>query len=577
MLKKTVAILLSCVMLSVCLSAAFAEAGEVIQCDIVVIGGGISGLMAAVAASDAGANVVLVEKQAVFGGSAAYSSGFMTTVNNDNFGEDVDDSLEHTLEVLMGSHNESPDKTYPDIEALTAILNETGVTIDFMLAHGMTAEFTAKSTATTAWSGKGAGMMANLVSIAQNQGVTLMTETRATEILMQDGAAVGIKAVQGDQEIIINAQKVIVCAGGAANNWEMLIEAMPSIENVPLVIDASPGDTGDGYAMMKAIGAKFYDGMRVMEGGIKTKASLNVRLATTGLSFDAEGNRYTNESPRTNQMLTFYMIEDGSSAYYWLYDTSDEAVAAALAEGLDSGEVFYGETIEALAEALSIDPTALRTTFDRYQELAIAGEDTDFGKSSDKLTIYADGGYYAVKEYPVSWGTLGGVVTDNVGHVYAQNDEIIPNLFAAGEMTNRKFFSDFYVGGNSLTTSATLGRLAGQTAAQEADFTPMERKNPIEAETDEADAPMEGTVYVTEVATDRGIIKVQTVIAADGTIVAIEVLEHSETPGLGTVAIEKMLPAMVAGNTAHVDTVSGATQTSNALVEAVQAALDAAQ
>lgn len=166
-------------------------------------------------------------------------------------------------------------------------------------------------------------------------------------------------------------------------------------------------------------------------------------------------------------MLTYAMIQDGSSAFYWLYDTTDEELNVSLEAGLESGAVVYGDTIEALAETLRIDPAALRDTFDRYQSLCQKQKDEDFGKSSEKMMAYAeDGGYYAVAYYPVSWGTLGGVVTDEKGHVLDETNTVIPNLFAAGEMSNRKFFSDYYIGGNSLTTSATLGRLAGETCGR---------------------------------------------------------------------------------------------------------------
>lgn len=442
-------------------------------CDVVVAGGGVSGLVAAISAADQGASVILVEKQAMLGGSTALSSAFMTTVNNSNFSEEYDDSIEKTMSVLMGTHDLSEDKTYPDVEALTKVMLATSDTVDFLLSKGMTAEFTAKSTATTAWTGKGPGLVQMLSDVAAAHNVTVLTECPAKEIIMQDGAAVGIQAESKGAQVTIHAKKVIIATGGAAWDQERLVKHMPTLANMTIANQSAAGNTGDGFAMMEAVGAQFYEGMRIMEGGVTYdeawRKSIKVRPGTADkLSFNAEGERYTNEAPKTNQMLTYYMIKDGSSAYYWLYDVSNAELKASLDLGVEAGVVAYGETLEALAQKLGVDAAALRKTYDRYQQLCAAGEDQDFGKDASKLVAYVeDGGFYAVEMLPVAWGTLGGVVTDDNGCVMAESGNAIENLFAAGEMTNRKFFSDFYIGGNSLTTSATMGRLSAQEAMRQ--------------------------------------------------------------------------------------------------------------
>lgn len=450
------------------------EEVETMDCDVVVAGGGVAGMVAALAAKENGAgNVILVEKLAFTGGSSALSSAFMTTANNDNFGETADTSLDAVMSVLNGIHSQSPDKTYPIQDQLENVISETGNTVDFLLSLGMTAEFTMKSTPTTAWDGKGSGMMSKLAELAEEKGIQILLECPAEEIVMKDGKAVGLKVNNQGIETVINASKVIITTGGAAWDEERLEKYMPTLANMTILQQSAVGNTGDGFAMMEEVNAQFYEGMRIMEGGLDCdstwKKSISTRPSTADhLGFNAEGKRFSNESPATSQMLTYYMIEDGSSAFYWLFDSSNEDLNISLKAGLESGAVIYGETIADLAIALEIDADTLQATFDRYQELCEMGVDEDYGKDASKLVAYAEeGGYYAVAYYPVSWGTLGGVVTDNQGHVYDNNNEIIENLFAAGEMSNRKFFSDFYIGGNSLTTSATLARLAGETAATE--------------------------------------------------------------------------------------------------------------
>lgn len=449
------------------------------SCDVLVIGGGISGALAALSARAEGADVVLVEKQAMIGGSASLSSGFMVTVNNDHFDEAIDDSWEKMESVLHAVHDQAPDTTYPTWDRLASTFAQQSATIDFMVDLGMTAEFGEKSTAVTMWDGKGAGMMLALGDAMEAKGVRVMLESPAREIVVdENGAVCGavIEAKDGSQTTI-GAKKVILACGGASHNPEILTHYMPTYPDVEINNLSAVGNTGDGFVMGEQLGAKFYDSM-VFEGGGAAinddwKAETGVRLSVNDkLGFDAAGKRFMNEAPAgsgASQMQTYYMVENGSPSYYYLFDsTVDAEVKEAFEAGVEMGAVWFGETIEDLAQQLGIDPAVLSDTFTAYQEACAAGNDAEFGKAADKLVAYADeGGYYAVHYRPSIWGTIGGIVTDEYGHAYGANDDLIENLFAVGEMSNREFYSTFYVGGNSLALNSTMGRIAGAAAVSE--------------------------------------------------------------------------------------------------------------
>lgn len=134
----------------------------------------------------------------------------------------------------------------------------------------------------------------------------------------------------------------------------------------------------------------------------------------------------------------------------------------------DPKKVVYGETIEELAEKAGLPAENLRASFDRYQELASAGEDADFGKDPELLIPYAEGeGYYLAYVQPSSWGTMGGAITDESFHVLKEDGSPIPNVFAIGETATGRFFGDQYVGAFSLGLYMTAGQVAGSCAAQE--------------------------------------------------------------------------------------------------------------
>ena len=123
---------------------------------------------------------------------------------------------------------------------------------------------------------------------------------------------------------------------------------------------------------------------------------------------------------------------------------------------------------EALAEKIGIDPAVFAETFAAYQDACAKGEDTQMGKAADHLIAYDTGaGLYAAYQQPSSYGTIGGCVTDLLGHVLDAQGQAIPNLFAAGECSTFRLFGDYYVGGGSLGLYATTGRITGLTAVAE--------------------------------------------------------------------------------------------------------------
>ena len=448
------------------------------SCDVLVIGGGISGALAALSARAEGAAVTLVEKQSFIGGSAALSSGFMVTVNNDNFPEDIDDSWEKMASVLHGVHDQSPDTTYPTWDRLADVFGQQSATIDFMVDLGMKAEFGEKSTAVTMWDGKGAGMMDALAKAMGDKGVSVLLDSPAKELLVDDAGAVCGATIEGkDGARDIAAKKVILCCGGASHNEEILSSYIPTITSVDLDNQSAAGNTGDGFGMCEKLGAQFYPTMSLEEGGASVdaawkndtgfKASVNDKLIV-----DADGARFTNEAPAgsgSGQILAYYMVQHGSSKYFAIYGgTADEETKTALDKGVEAGCVFFGATPEELASTMGADSSTFVDTFAAYQEACEKGDDAEFGKDPERLVAYDTAtGLYAVYIRPSSWGTIGGVVTDETGHVLTETGELVENLFAVGEMSNRELFSDFYVGGNSLALNSTMGRIAGATAVAE--------------------------------------------------------------------------------------------------------------
>lgn len=301
-----------------------------------------------------------------------------------------------------------------------------------------------------------------------------MLDCTAQELIVEDGAVVGVLATTATEDISIRAKSVVLATGGMSQNPEMVAAYSPEITEV--VSLASVGSTGDGIRMAEAAGAGRFNNYWSSLSGMATseeyrRAVPDAAALTTAaqLGVNAEGVRYASENPVQHTSLTYASIVDGKYPHYFIYDASNADLVAALEEGIDLGEVFVGDTPEALAEAAGMPAETFVATLARYNELAAAGKDSDFDKDGEKLVPIAEGPYYAVTFYPTTFGSMGGVMTDEkTGAVLREDGTAIPNLFAAGEMSNRDFYNQHYALAASLGFYAVMGQRSGIAAAENA-------------------------------------------------------------------------------------------------------------
>ena len=162
------------------------------------------------------------------------------------------------------------------------------------------------------------------------------------------------------------------------------------------------------------------------------------------------------------------MIQDANAPFWYIYDSADEAIAAVLEAGAQAGVVAKGETIEDLAREMHVYTSVLKYTYDSYQAAVKEGVDLEFNKSAAFLKDLSKAPFYAVKVYPTTFGSAGGVTTTEDGRVTRQDGTVIPGLYAAGEMSNRYFYNENYILAASLGLYSTMGRRAGTAAAADA-------------------------------------------------------------------------------------------------------------
>ncbi len=264
------------------------------------------------------------------------------------------------------------------------------------------------------------------------------------------------------------------------------------------------------------------------------------------------------------------------------------------ADKIEEGTILMADTLDELADKLGFEGDAKETflaTCDHYNEMFDAQEDDEFGKEAYRLSELRNppffGGWYGGSFLT----TVDGLRINENMQVLDTNDEVIDGLYAAGDCSGSLFGNNYpeYIVACACGRTVTFGRHVAREVAELAgyDLTAVTKGDPNYVDP-EAAAAAEAAATTTDVSTvadgtyegsAKGIggdVPV-TVTVSGGKITDVTVGENSETQGIGSKAIEQLPDEIVAANgTEGVDAVSGASVTSKAIFDAVNAALASA-
>jgi fumarate reductase flavoprotein subunit len=456
------------------------DAGPDRNVDVIVVGSGIAGSMAALGAKEAGAAIVLlIEKKTLYGGTSRLSKGgFAATVisakNNPQGAVDAwRDYMTAGAEVTG----------YPDYDKFLALAENSAEAVDYLRSLGLSIIGQV--------AGEGSTLMTKLESAVRAQNIEILFSCEANELITENGAVTGLKAVRNRKSFTVKAQNVILATGGFSKNPELVAGWAGNNPGLNYVVSmADSGSAGDGILMARQAGAALYDNTFTKAAGFQFSPALggisafaqpwNSPIAQAPLStqilINREARRFMNEAAGGsynnvswyNYQGAYAMIKDGKGPYFIIYDSNNTTtVTLSLEAGaaLNVDEAFKGETIDEIAALTGVPEEILADTVDGYNDFCTAGLDGDFGKTGPDLKKIEAGPFYAVKLYPNSYGSMGGVVTDSEGRVYNTAGEIIPHLYAVGEVSNRDYYNQTFVVGASLALYSAIGRTAGKAAA----------------------------------------------------------------------------------------------------------------
>ncbi|MGD9568824.1 MAG: flavocytochrome c [Sedimentibacter sp.] len=455
------------------------------EADVVIIGAGGTGLAAAVTAGQEKASVIVLEANGIAGGNLVVSGGVYNSPDPElQEKQGIEDSPElFKKQTLEGGDNIGN----PELVGILANnafdglnwLKELGVIFEDKVIQAPGA-LHPRSHNTPAPLGTGI-IDVYLDQIAKMDNVTILYETKGESLIQEDGRVVGVKATNPDgSELTIKANKgVIIATGGFAKNTEMVMEYRDA-KKWPLLDENSVSTNmdsiqGDGISMAKEVGADVVD-MEQMQflylGTPKTGLLSGVFNVSAELTIfvNSEGKRFVAEDQRRDVISSAVFAQEGGQMFMLhsadsLSDPSKQVNidGIPMKELLDIGAYGWkqGDTLEELAKEIGVPAENLVQTVKEYNE-AVDTKNDPFGRKLLNLKM-EKGPFYAIARVPALHHTMGGLRIDTNAHVLDVNGEIIPGLYAGGEVTGG-IHGGNRLGGNAVTETVVFGRLAGQSA-----------------------------------------------------------------------------------------------------------------
>lgn len=494
---------------------------ETKNADVVIIGAGGAGMTAAVEVLRNGGSVIVVEKMSSVGGNTIAAGSALNAAGTDiqkNGGSMTADGIEQieaqlALEPKNDDMKRWQESVRKDLDAYiasgsTAIfdstdlhklqtyvggdyigktelietlcdqapkaveyLSELGTTwkSNIIIATGATWARSHQPMAT--FGPKGSDFVLPQVEFVKANGGEIILEHKAEELLMDNDRVIGVKGTANDgTPFEYTAKKgVILATGGFGANVEMRQKYNKHWPNLDENVHCSnlPCSTGDGITMASAIGANLIDMEWIqMVTGSTTKFSASI---ANNIYVNADGERFIAEDSRRDVLSDAVLAQKNST--FWFLTDAHEAwdIQGGLGYGvtpiedmLATGIMFEAQTIEELAQITGMDAQKLQNSIDQFNK-AVSGEEEDpLGR---KLFQYPfdKGPYYASVGYAFVHHTMGGVEINANCEVLNTDGNVIPGIYACGEVTGG-IHGGNRLGGNAIADVIVFGQIAGQNA-----------------------------------------------------------------------------------------------------------------
>jgi predicted oxidoreductase len=467
----------------------------VVAADVVVVGAGIAGVVAALEASERGAQVTVIDAAEQIGGTARISGGGMCIAGSPaQAAQGVTDSPEQALEDWLAVGGPSADAAWAQ-RYLEASVPEV---FDYLTAAGVhwLGVRPQEGNRVPRWhavAGAGRAVMGLLTARArQRERISWRLGTRATELMLTGGAVTGLIACGPDGEVEYRARSVLLASGGFLSDAELTSGSSPSARaGKRILLAGGPGAFGDGHRLAHDVGAHLvnmgaiwmYPYATVDDQSDGETRGLVLRGIDDDVWINSDGQRFHDEALRggasgapavlAQQGATCWSVIDAriaSSLTVWdgSYRTDGDATRQQIDRLLtESRYISSAPDWTTLGARIGVNAAQVEETMREHNRARKLGRavDPDFGRPLAGLKPIDEPPYYAIQFFAAARKNLGGVRTDENCQVLRTSGDPVPGLFAAGEvsgMAGGHINGQAALEGTMLGPSLYSGRVAGR-------------------------------------------------------------------------------------------------------------------
>jgi flavocytochrome c len=456
---------------------------------VIVIGGGLSGLSAAHTVLEYGGKVLLLDKNPFCGGnSTKATSGINAAHTKTQLRKGIEDSAEIFEKDTARSANQGKSEvTYPLAKVLTQDSNPavewlTGkFGIDLSLVsrlggHSHPRTHRGKErfpgmTITYALLEK----LEEIEKLTKGESAKILTKANVTSLITDDGNVIGVK-YQKDGKTHEAYGLVVIATGGFAADFtdnSLLVKYRPDLKTMPTTNGSHC--TGDGIKMSQSVGGDVVDmeWVQVHPTGLVHPDDPNAKVkflaaealrGVGGILLDSHGNRFCDELGRRDY-VTGEMDKNKGPFRLVLNSKASKEIEWHCKHYVGRKLMKKYKTGEEFAKDVGFSLDTLKSTFAAYNEDAKKGVDKYGKKFFHNVPLDVNDEFHVSIVCPVVHYCMGGIKINTDGEVLNSQDKVIPGLFAAGEVTGGVHGKN-RLGGNSLLECVVFGRVSGRTAAK---------------------------------------------------------------------------------------------------------------
>jgi fumarate reductase flavoprotein subunit len=444
---------------------------------LLIIGAGAAGLCAALAAKEAGVDVVVIERDAVPAGSTALSAGLIPAAGTRfQRAKGVTDSPQQlAADIQHKAHGEA------DTAVAEAVCRSAAPLIEWLAdRHGFPFDvvdnFNYPGHSALRMHGlpsrTGSELIDRLRSAAEAAGILILTERAAERLAAgSDGTIDGVKIRRGDGAIEwLGCDALLLACNGYGGNPELVRRFIPEMADA--LYFGHPGNRGDAVIWGEALGAELaHLGAYQGHGSVATPQNILITWAVImqgGIQINSEGRRFCDETRGYSEQAADVLRQPGKIAWT-IFDDRIAAVARQFEDFRNAerlGAMVRADSVDDLAHAMHVPAAAFDAEWRDAERLKnIGGHDRHGRQFAAQQRCVPP--LSAVRVTGALFHTQGGLAIDAAGRVKRRDGAVFPNLFAAGGAAVGLSGSTAagYLSGNGLLTATVLGRLAGQGAA----------------------------------------------------------------------------------------------------------------